>query len=116
MTINLLKENNNNSLENFMSESRLNYLDIECDKGLISIENRPYYCDRGQYIVKVFSNCPKTFYIDEEDMFPRYYFIFDNLLSELDCWLRARSVKVISINKKGEETWQPKAVTNALAV
>lgn len=78
--------------------SSLNWIDIKLDKGLVSIESRPPYCDRGRFIVRVFSNCVETFYIDSADSFPRYYFVFENLLSELTHWLAARNVNIISIN------------------
>ncbi len=87
-----------------MKLSGLHYIDIQLDKGLVSIENRQSYCDRGRFIVKVFSDCVKTFYVDHQDAFPRYYFSFDNLLSEIYQWFEARKVNVLSIDKKTVST------------
>lgn len=88
------------TLPEFLRQTILNYVDIQLDKGLVSIESRQYYCDRGRYWVKVFSDCSKTFYVDHQDMFPRYYFDFRNMISELDHWFHARNVNVISIIRR----------------
>jgi hypothetical protein len=85
--------------EKWMKRSISHYIDIMCDMCLISIENRQPYCDRGRYIVKVFSHSQVMFSIDEQDMFPRYYFLFDNLISEMDCWMKFRKVNFISFHK-----------------
>lgn len=35
--------------------------------------------------------------IDNEDCFPRFYFIADNLVTEFMAWCKARKLKIISI-------------------
>lgn len=100
--IDIQAANNESLLELHMFLSIFHYIDIQTNGGLICIENRPAYCERGRYLVKVFPEDHQILYIDESDMFPRYYFIFDNLISELACWFKARKLTVISINKHGE--------------
>jgi hypothetical protein len=79
------------------------WIDIVTDGGCISIENRPLYCDRGKFILKVFPNNIEVLYIDDSDMFPRYYFKFENLISELDCWVMERKLTILNIDKKDIE-------------
>jgi hypothetical protein len=104
------------SLKKFMEENIYNYIDMEVissqhknkDKiaGIVSIENRPPHCDRGRYLVKVFSNCPIELYVDSQDMFPRYYFDFNNMISELFYWFSARKLNVVLIEKKKYKSLQ----------
>ncbi len=96
----LITANANKSLELHMALSIFHYVDIQLEEGLISIENRQAYCDRGKYIVKVFPTNVKKLYVDEADMFPRYYFKFENLISEIDCWILKRKLNVISVEPK----------------
>lgn len=63
------------------------YRDISITNGMITIERRPVYCNRGRFIVKVFSNSHKL-HIDEADMFPRYYFHWDCLVKEIEAWMK----------------------------
>jgi hypothetical protein len=67
--------------------------ELETDHGLIYLEPRPYYCDRGRCIVKVFPkhgfNCTPCA-IDEQDGFPRYYFDVERAKAEVAEWMRAR--------------------------
>ncbi len=63
--------------------------------GDFSIEKRPPYCDRGNFIVKIFVNSNQVrLYIDQSDMFPRYYFGFDNMISELEQWLEKNNQRI----------------------
>lgn len=87
-------------LEEHMAYSIFCYIYIQSDGGLIVVENRPLHCNRGRFIVKVFTTDVKKLYIDEADIFPRYYFKLNNLLSEIDCWTQARKLKIISIEAK----------------
>jgi hypothetical protein len=52
--------------------------------GIISIERRPWYCDRGRYLVK--TELP----LDIAEGFPRYYFSLDVAKSEIAVWLKGR--------------------------
>lgn len=60
---------------------------------VITIEPRPSYCDRGNYIAKIFAKPgigPDKFYLDEADMWPRYYFDIDRAKLEVEAWLKKR--------------------------
>lgn len=66
------------------------WTEIQLTNGLLSIERRPHYCDRGRYVVKVSSNDPRALFIDEADCFHRYYFGFEAMISEINAWMEAR--------------------------
>jgi hypothetical protein len=59
----------------------------ECE---ITLERRPYYCDRGNWIAKVFPTGGLAMDIDSQDGWPRYYFSFENAKSEVEAWLKKR--------------------------
>ena len=61
----------------------------ECE---ITIEERPPYCDRGRYIVKVFPRGKLALSFDHQDGFPRYYFSWKNMLEEIEAWMDARNL------------------------
>lgn len=81
-----------------LASSMTNYVDIDCNLAEITIEHRFGYCDRGSFIVKVHSKNCAEFWVDGSDMFPRYYFIFENLISEMSCWIKKRKLKIKSIS------------------
>lgn len=58
--------------------------------GFLALENRPSYCDRGKYSVKVDVH---NLNIDGADMFPRYYFHWDCLVKEVKAWMEARGLE-----------------------
>lgn len=61
---------------------------INLKDGQLTIEPRPVHCDRGNFIVKAFAfENQINLYIDDADLFPRYYFGFDNMISELEAWI-----------------------------
>jgi len=49
------------------------------------MEKRPYYCDRGHFVVNI-----KLPGIDDADMFPRYYFSQEVAKSETELFLKWR--------------------------
>lgn len=55
----------------------------------IIIEQRPTYCDRGNWIAKIFPTLDLS--IDEQDMWPRYYMDFDRATLEIHDWLKKRN-------------------------
>jgi hypothetical protein len=61
--------------------------------GVIELESRPHYCDRGSFIVRLHPmhglQCPECC-IDEADMFPRYYFDERRAKLELEAWAEKR--------------------------
>ena len=70
------------------------YADIFCSDCTITVTSRPIYCDRGRWMVAVFSN--KTlFAVDDADMFPRYYFKDQSLIEEMEAWMEIRQQKEI---------------------
>jgi hypothetical protein len=82
-----------NELETFCISKKLvgkaesDWFDIIIGPAVFCIERRPYYCDRGRFTLKAFSNDGTKFYIDHSDGFPRYYFVLENLLSELEQYI-----------------------------
>lgn len=57
----------------------------------IILEPRPHYCDRGNFIAKIFvTGNIVELQIDEQDGWPRYY--FDETRARLECeaWLTKR--------------------------
>lgn len=93
-----MTEPSDQQLELHMTKCIMNFIKIDCDMAEILIENRQPYCDRGKYIVKIFPKNIKC-WVDDQDMFPRYYFIFSNVLSEMRCWIDKRKLKIISVEK-----------------
>lgn len=59
----------------------------DCD---ISIEKRPSYCDRGNWIAKLHPRGRLALDIDEADCWPRYYFGWSAMLDEIQAWLEKR--------------------------
>lgn len=59
----------------------------------IYLEQRPHYCDRGNWVAKLFVNAgahPIKLFIDEADGWPRYYFDYDRAKLEIQAWLTKR--------------------------
>ena len=59
----------------------------ECE---ITLEARPAYCDRGNFIAKVFPSGKLALEIDHQDGWPRYYFDEDRARLEIEAWLKKR--------------------------
>jgi len=77
------------------------YVSLETNLCEITIENRPNYCDRGRYIVKVFSTSNE---LCVADGFPRYYFDFNAMMTEIKAWMEARKTYFVGTKKNQEET------------
>lgn len=56
----------------------------------ITLEERPSYCDRGNYIAKVFPRGDLLTDMDHQDGWPRYYFDLDRAKLEVGAWLAKR--------------------------
>ena len=70
---------------------RLPYLEILIKNGIIQIQQRPRYCNRGAFLVKVFPEISQTdLHIDGSDLFPHYYFKFENMMSEILEWAKKK--------------------------
>lgn len=71
---------------------------IECDcyqeiagkQCLITLEPRPSYCDRGNWIAKLHPVGELAREIDGQDMWPRYYFDEQRAKLEIEAWLKKR--------------------------
>jgi len=59
---------------------------------ILYIEQRPPYCDRGRYLVKVSPHYGTDLMLefDRQDGFPRYYFFWDTMLREIEAWMEKR--------------------------
>lgn len=76
------------------------YLSIDGKNCRITIELRRSYCDRGNYLAKVFDISKqiiedleldmKPLHIDYQDGWPRYYFDLERAILEVEAWLRKR--------------------------
>lgn len=66
------------------------HLAINVEQAQITIEPRPPYCDRGNFIVKVFPRGDYALSLDEYDAFPRYYFGPLACADEIQAWMNAR--------------------------
>ena len=60
----------------------------ECE---ITLEPRPHYCDRGNFIAKLFPSGKLTLEIDRSDCWPRYYFDLERAKLEILDWLKKRN-------------------------
>lgn len=58
----------------------------------ITLEPRPVYCDRGNYVAKIFPSDGSGLAreIDHQDGWPRYYFDEDRAKAEIEAWLKKR--------------------------
>ncbi len=58
----------------------------------ITLEPRPTYCDRGNFIAKLhtLSGTPLCMDIDGQDGWPRYYFDEERAKLEIEAWLQKR--------------------------
>jgi hypothetical protein len=56
----------------------------------ITLERRPTYCDRGNFLAKLHPAGPLALEIDGQDGWPRYYFDEDRAKAECEAWLRKR--------------------------
>lgn len=66
------------------------YYEILGKECSITIEPRPSYCDRGNFIAKLFPVGELAREIDDLDGWPRYYFDLDRAKLECEGWLKKR--------------------------
>ena len=71
-------------------EQRAGFEEIQGRECLITLEPRPHYCDRGNYVAKLFAFGDLSLEIDESDGWPRYYFDRERAKAEVEAWLIRR--------------------------
>jgi hypothetical protein len=66
--------------------------EVEGKDCTISVEPRPAYCDRGNYIAKLHPTPGSMLAreIDAHDGWPRYYFTWNCMVEEIAAWLKKR--------------------------
>ena len=68
------------------------WLEIKVPQASITIEPRPIYCDRGNFLVKVTPEGDLALSLDEQDGFPRFYFGVLACADEIAAWMRVRGI------------------------
>lgn len=75
----------------------------------IWMQPRPPYCDRGNYLVQLEAFGPLAREIDAHDFWPRLYFDFEVMKSEVIAWLKTRNQFVEGVSEwtpgEGEFKW-----------
>ena len=79
-----------------MSEwrNRGSYQEIEGKECLITLEPRPHYCDRGNWLAKIFPCGNLISEIDGQDGWPRYFFDEERAKLECEAWLTKRGQSI----------------------
>lgn len=75
-----------------VTRERNDWLRIDVPQAQITIEPRPFYCDRGNFIVQVFPRGDLALSLDSQDGFPRYYFGVTACADEVTEWMRVRQI------------------------
>ena len=72
------------------------YIEIRAEDCLITLEQRPHYCDRGTWLAHILvTGDSLKINLDDCDGWPRYYFFGDTAKKECEEWLRRRHQKVV---------------------
>lgn len=66
------------------------YLEIKGRECTITLEKRPHYCDRGNWLAKLHPAGSLLLEIDGQDGWPRYYFDQTRAEQEIEAWLLKR--------------------------
>lgn len=69
----------------------------------ITLEGRPHYCDRGSYLAKLHVTDPRRVHIDNQDLWPRFYFDLERAKAECEAWLEKRGLLQEVTKPKGSE-------------
>jgi hypothetical protein len=76
----------------------IGYKEIKGRDCTITLEKRPAYCDRGNFISKLHAKPDagdhSLLFIDEQDGWPRYYFDEDRAKLEIEAWLVKRNQNI----------------------
>lgn len=68
------------------------YQEIKGDEWAITLEPRPGYCDRGNFLAKIWPTGELAREIDSQDGWPRYYFDETRAKLEIEAWLEKRNL------------------------
>jgi len=79
----------------YSKADKTDFLPFEAIRGRdceITLDRRPYYCDRGNYIARLETarGSPLALSIDGADMWPRYFFNYYHAKAEIEAWLKKR--------------------------
>lgn len=66
------------------------YYAIRGKECAITLERRPQYCDRGNWIAKLYAIGALAGDLDSADLWPRFYFSTNAARSEVEAWLKKR--------------------------
>lgn len=66
------------------------WYEVEGRDCTITVESRPYYCDRGNWLAKLHPTGALALEVDEADGWPRYYFDKKRMFEEIGAWLLKR--------------------------
>lgn len=76
-------------------EKRDGYEELVGETFLITLQPRPHYCDRGNYLASLFPGprhqLPGD--LDGSDGWPRYYFDYARAKLEIEAWVQKRKWK-----------------------
>lgn len=66
------------------------YQEVTGRQCTVTLEPRPHYCDRGNFIAKLHPVGELASEIDHSDLWPRYYFDEERAKLEIEAWLQKR--------------------------
>lgn len=66
------------------------YWEIYGKNCYITLEQRPGYCDRGNWLAKISTHGELAREFDHQDLWPRYYMDFDRAKLEIEDWMKKR--------------------------
>jgi hypothetical protein len=66
----------------------------------ITLEPRPHYCDRGNWLAKLFPHGKLAMEIDGQDGWPRYFMDLDRAKLECEDWLKKRGQLRLDFNNE----------------
>jgi hypothetical protein len=71
------------------------YYEIFTEECSITLEPRNSYCDRGNWLAKIWVKDHIKCHIDEADFWPRYYFDFEIAKKECESFLKKRGFTIV---------------------
>lgn len=68
------------------------WFEIEGRDCVITLQRRPEYCDRGNWVATLHARGILAREIDSADAWPRYYFDLERAKAEVEAWLKKRGL------------------------